>query len=164
MAYDLNKLGKALLANKEVKDALKNHELSVAMLEKMHLDDEENVMVAHTLALSLEGYAKALETAGNLSKALAMYQRSLEIEVNLNANSENPEFQIKIAQLYFNLGQIREAMSNLKRAIETPCQNSQKDFQKSVETFTAVQKSTVLSPTNLEIYSQARHRAECGKV
>ena len=156
VAYDLAKLGNALLADGKIEDALERHEQSVAMLEKIHLANPENVMVWHTLALSLEGLAGSLKAKRNFEKAIAVYDRSLRIEERLNAKAENLEFQIKIAQLYFKLGQIRQDIDKLKPADQSPlCKISQKDFQKSIEVYTEVKKRRALSPTNLEILSQA---------
>ncbi len=163
VAYDLNKLGNALRANGEIENALIRHEQSVSILERQHLANAENVMVTHTLALSLEGLANTLVDKKEFTRALATYQRSLQIEEELSAASRSPELKIKIGQLYFKLGQTRETVFNLKRMNESLCHDSQKDYQKSVETFTELQKLIVLSPTNLEMFSRARQGSDCSK-
>lgn len=61
------------------------------------LADTENVMVAHSLALSLAGFADALKAKKDFSKTSTMYRRSLRIEEELNSDSSNVELQIKIA-------------------------------------------------------------------
>ncbi|MEJ7616094.1 MAG: hypothetical protein WKF30_03785 [Pyrinomonadaceae bacterium] len=101
---DLTKLGHALQANGEIENALTKHKRSVAMLEKLHHADAENFMVAHTLALSLEGLGDVSKAKQDFTKALESYRRGLLIEERLNSLAENYELQIKIAQLYFKLG------------------------------------------------------------
>ncbi len=160
VGYDLTKLGNALLANGELENALKNHEQSVAILEKLHLGDTENDMFSYTFAFSLEGLGNALKAKKDYSKGLIIYKRSVEILEKLNSKASNTEFEIKIAQLHFKLGQTRQLLYNSNTANENLCQEAKTDFQKSVEIFAKIQNLTALSPTNAAIFSQAKQGAE----
>ena len=160
VGYDLTKLGNALLAKGEIGRALKIHEQSVATLEKLHLTDTENEMFSYTFAISLEGLGNAQIAKKDYSKALLTYERSIEIEEKLNSKSANSEFEIKIAQIHFKLGQTRQKLYNSNMANENLCQEARADFQKSVEIFTKIQILIALSPTNTGIFSLARQSAE----
>jgi eukaryotic-like serine/threonine-protein kinase len=161
VAYDLNKLGIAQLANGKKENALKRHEQSVAILEKIYLSDKENLMVTHTLALSLEGYANALKASKDFQKALQTYQRSLQIESQLNQSSKSTHIEIKIAQLYYRLGQVNQLIYSTKMLDNKACQDAKENYKKSVETFVGVQNVTYLSPTNTRILEQARQGFKC---
>jgi hypothetical protein len=85
----------------------------------------------------------------------------LQIESQLNQSSKSTHIEIKIAQLYYRLGQVNQLIYSTKMLDNKACQDAKENYKKSVETFVGVQNVTYLSPTNTRILEQARQGFKC---